>query len=1029
MDVHYNAFISYRHSPVDSKVAAEIQRQLEHFPIPGAIRKRTGVKRINRIFRDKEELPITSDLNEDITRALENADYLIVICSPRTEESTWVRREIETFLRTHSRKQVLTVLAEGEPEDTIPDLLRYDEVTDPETGEVHRVPVEPLSCDYRGSFRTARREELPRLAASLLGCGYDELRQRQRQYKTRRLTAILAGVLCLSLAFTAYFIRTSLVIQDSYRQLSESNQLLEESYRQVEENYQQVLRNQSEYLAAESQAALAEGDRLLAIQLALAALPSADNDRPVLPQAEYALSLAVGAYQAEEKITAAGSFTVEGAVKDYILNEDGTRLIVADDLDLVTVWDTDTYQRLMKLRTEVDGISQLFLIQDRYLIVGGGDNVQCFDLETGEGQWLFEGDYISGIAIAAGGAGILAANYDGEFHLLDTMTGELRFTVSVEGLRYVSCVEHQDRAQSPDGSLVAMVGACWVRNENGELLGDVKRPVIVDIDRGEAEVLPVAYYDISDLYFISDSELMIMGVQDTASSEYYPVYQTENLKTTVSRVSLDGEVQWTNEAARHRSYGYEKLLPWEGGDSWICVVGNLCRQIDATTGETLCEAAAESSVLDLRVAGGSVALTTVNGCYGTLDLETQTIRTSKLFVNSLSRIRFGGGSYLLQRGADRIIQYRAQQDEHFTELPEYTAETGLSYASNGDFIALLSEGDLGILDFASREFVLRMDLTELEDYKDSELLGLNDENIAFIQVEREECASVGYWLLAVDVTTGACTKESIPYNSSLFSPVFVDDVLYYTEYSSSEETHLVGWRAGEGEVFRIETPSEGYVEFCVSEEEKRAMVLDGSGAACLYDLSTGDSVALSGTVSRELPFTLSGDGSLAAAAGAETVYLWQSNGALQAEIPFEAAVIEELHFAPSGDQLLIVDENGGLYRYALDGTYLGGTDIHYDGLLLDNSVWQWQSDGSLSIRSDQTLSVIDTDDWREIFYVDDCIEYAPDSETLLCCFYDDGRYHIGYYQRYSTEELIAMGREYVATVELTAEQKAAYGLD
>ena len=91
----------------------EVQRRLEQYPVPKAVARRTGIRRINRVFRDKEELPITSDLNDNIERALLHSEFLIVICSPRTRESAWVQKEIETFLQTHSRKNVLTVLAEG----------------------------------------------------------------------------------------------------------------------------------------------------------------------------------------------------------------------------------------------------------------------------------------------------------------------------------------------------------------------------------------------------------------------------------------------------------------------------------------------------------------------------------------------------------------------------------------------------------------------------------------------------------------------------------------------------------------------------------------------------------------------------------------------------------------------------------------------------------------------------------------------------------------------------------------------------
>lgn len=120
---HYNAFISYRHAPLDSKVAAEIQTRLERFRIPKAIRKSSGIRKIDRIFRDKEELLITSDLNETIENALIHSDFLIVICSHATRESVWVQREIEFFLKTHSRKQILTVVAEGEPCDVVPQIL------------------------------------------------------------------------------------------------------------------------------------------------------------------------------------------------------------------------------------------------------------------------------------------------------------------------------------------------------------------------------------------------------------------------------------------------------------------------------------------------------------------------------------------------------------------------------------------------------------------------------------------------------------------------------------------------------------------------------------------------------------------------------------------------------------------------------------------------------------------------------------------------------------------------------------------
>jgi len=46
------------------------------------------------IFRDEKELRPGGDLRALIADALARSDSLVVLCSPRSAESTWVRREI-----------------------------------------------------------------------------------------------------------------------------------------------------------------------------------------------------------------------------------------------------------------------------------------------------------------------------------------------------------------------------------------------------------------------------------------------------------------------------------------------------------------------------------------------------------------------------------------------------------------------------------------------------------------------------------------------------------------------------------------------------------------------------------------------------------------------------------------------------------------------------------------------------------------------------------------------------------------------
>ena len=67
VNYQYDAFISYRHRPADQQVAIALQNRLEQ--LKGADGKRL------RIFRDKTDLPISSDLSDGIKEALESSGF------------------------------------------------------------------------------------------------------------------------------------------------------------------------------------------------------------------------------------------------------------------------------------------------------------------------------------------------------------------------------------------------------------------------------------------------------------------------------------------------------------------------------------------------------------------------------------------------------------------------------------------------------------------------------------------------------------------------------------------------------------------------------------------------------------------------------------------------------------------------------------------------------------------------------------------------------------------------------------------
>ena len=93
------------------------------------------------VFRDEEELPISSDLTGSICTALDASKYLIVICSPEASQSPWVAREINYFLRNHDARNIFVILAGGEPQDVFPREVTH--ILNPATGEYEE--VEPLA--------------------------------------------------------------------------------------------------------------------------------------------------------------------------------------------------------------------------------------------------------------------------------------------------------------------------------------------------------------------------------------------------------------------------------------------------------------------------------------------------------------------------------------------------------------------------------------------------------------------------------------------------------------------------------------------------------------------------------------------------------------------------------------------------------------------------------------------------------------------------------------------------------------------
>lgn len=228
----YRAFISYSHR--DKDVAQRLHRAIESYPIPSKLVGRVtavGVtpRRLRPIFRDREELPASGDLSAELTRALRQSMFLIVICSPASARSRWVNEEIRQFKAFHGDGRVLALVVDGEPgasaipgmdhRECFPEALRFRIGSD---SQLSSVAAEPIAADYR------RDADGPRLAtqkliAGLTGLKLDDLVQRETQRRIAQATAVSVGavmgmVVTGGLAFYANSLR---IEADAQRAIAE----------------------------------------------------------------------------------------------------------------------------------------------------------------------------------------------------------------------------------------------------------------------------------------------------------------------------------------------------------------------------------------------------------------------------------------------------------------------------------------------------------------------------------------------------------------------------------------------------------------------------------------------------------------------------------------------------------------------------------------------------------------------------------------------------------------------------------------
>lgn len=324
-EIRYDAFISYRHCNPDKEIAIKLHKALENFRLPHSVSKKIGKRKLERVFRDEAELAVSAELSEEIEKALLHSEYLIVICTPRLQESEWCMKEIDTFLKISDRNHILLVLAEGEPENSFPEILTYEDV-EKKTGDGQVVTIrekrEPLAGDCRGGSARKRKEAFQntvmRLCATMFGIHFDDLKQRQKERKMRSNGIVSALIFLVVFCIGA---------QNTYFLTNEKKQKA-----QIEDKLATITANSSMEL-------LEDGRRMDAIYVAKSVLP--ENAEKGFNQNAYrALQNAMGIYSRPDLFTADKNISV---FPEYVFfNYDASLISAWDSQNQFNVIDAET---------------------------------------------------------------------------------------------------------------------------------------------------------------------------------------------------------------------------------------------------------------------------------------------------------------------------------------------------------------------------------------------------------------------------------------------------------------------------------------------------------------------------------------------------------------------------------------------------------------------------------------------------------------------------------------------------------------
>lgn len=211
----YFAFISFQSA--DAKEAARLQHTIESYRLPAVLCKQdTSIpRRIRPLYCYLNDMHAGEELMQELKQRMEQSRYLIVVCSPRAAQSTYINSGIDYFVSLGRRDSIIPIIVDGVPysgdpkTECFPEALcrHFPKHTDPlQDHSILGINIHEEGVATRKSYGRA----MLMVVARMLQLDFDGLllREQQRRRKRTILTSLLTIVIMISLGLTWWLSQT-----------------------------------------------------------------------------------------------------------------------------------------------------------------------------------------------------------------------------------------------------------------------------------------------------------------------------------------------------------------------------------------------------------------------------------------------------------------------------------------------------------------------------------------------------------------------------------------------------------------------------------------------------------------------------------------------------------------------------------------------------------------------------------------------------------------------------------------------------